>query len=108
MEHPKRIRPLEHAIFDARKMGKTTLFRSAHLLAGLNAFEPGQEHALHAHEGTDKLYLALEGEGIVLLEGREIAIRAGEMVATPAGVPHGLRNTGAGRLVVLAILAPAP
>jgi mannose-6-phosphate isomerase-like protein (cupin superfamily) len=30
------------------------------------------------------------------------------MVVAPEGVPHGIRNTGAGRLLVLAILSPAP
>ena len=108
MEHPELLRPLEHAVFDPRKMGKSTLFRSPRMMAGLNAFEPGQEHALHAHEGTDKLYLVLEGEGLFLLEEREIAMRTGEMLAAPEGVPHGIRNTGAVRLVVLAVLAPAP
>lgn len=89
-------------------MGKATLFRSGSLLAGLNCFEVGQEHALHSHADTDKLYLVLEGEGDVLLDGREIGLRAGEMLAAPAGVPHGIRNTGASRLVVLTVLAPAP
>lgn len=108
MEHPRLIRPLEHAVFDASKMGKSTLFSSPRLLAGLNAFEPGQEHALHAHAGTDKLYVVLEGEGLFLLSDREIPMRAGEMLAAPEGVPHGIRNPGARRLVVLAVLAPAP
>jgi mannose-6-phosphate isomerase-like protein (cupin superfamily) len=35
-------------------------------------------------------------------------MRAGEMLVAPEGVPHGIRNAGAGRLVVLAVLAPAP
>jgi mannose-6-phosphate isomerase-like protein (cupin superfamily) len=26
----------------------------------------------------------------------------------PADVPHGVRNTGTGRLIVLAVLAPGP
>jgi mannose-6-phosphate isomerase-like protein (cupin superfamily) len=108
MEHPRLIRPAEHAVWDARKMGKSTLFRSPRLMAGLNAFEPGQEHALHAHVGTDKVYLVLEGSGEFLLEGREIAMRPGEMLVAPEGVPHGIRNTGVARLLVLAILAPAP
>lgn len=108
MEHPSLIRADEHAVWDARKMGKATLFRSDHMLAGLNAFEPGQQHALHAHEGTDKLYVVLEGSGLFLLDGREIAMRRGEMLVAPAGVPHGIRNTGRERLLVLAVMAPAP
>jgi mannose-6-phosphate isomerase-like protein (cupin superfamily) len=30
------------------------------------------------------------------------------MLVAPEGVAHGIRNTGDGQLVVLAILAPAP
>lgn len=108
MEHPSLIRPAEHAVYDAKKMGKSTLFRSSRMMAGLNAFEPGQEHALHAHAGTDKLYYVLEGRGEFLLEGRTLPMQAGEMLAAPEGVPHGIRNTGEQRLLVLAILAPAP
>ena len=32
-------------------MGKSTIFRSERVRVGLHSFEPGQEHALHAHEG---------------------------------------------------------
>ncbi len=108
MDHPAAIRPEEHAVFNAEKMGKATLFRSDRVLVGLNAFEPGQEHGLHAHAGMDKLYHVVSGRGLFLLEDREIAMEAGVILVAPEGVPHGIRNTGAGRLVVLAVLAPAP
>ena len=108
MEHPQAIRPEEHAEFREEKMGKATLFESSRLLVGLNSFLPGQEHALHAHEGMDKVYQVLVGEGVFLLEDREIEMAAGNMLVAPEGVPHGIRNTGRGNLVVLAILAPGP
>jgi mannose-6-phosphate isomerase-like protein (cupin superfamily) len=56
----------------------------------------------------DKMYQVLEGEGTFLLEGRELPMKAGDLLVAPAGVPHGVRNTSAARLLVLAILAPAP
>ena len=108
MEHPSAIRPEEHAVFRADKMGKATLFESPRLLVGLNCFEPGQEHALHAHASLDKLYLVLSGQGLFLLEGRELAMAPGLLLVAPGGVPHGVRNTGRERLVVLAVLAPGP
>lgn len=89
-------------------MGKSTLYESTRLLVGLNAFEPGQAHALHAHAGMDKLYYVLEGAGVFLLEGRELPMHSGELFVAPDGVPHGIRNTGQARLLVLAVLAPAP
>lgn len=108
MTHPEVIRPAGHAVYSQDKMGKATIFESARLLVGLNAFEPGQEHKLHAHAGQDKVYQVLEGEGLFLLEGRELPMAAGDLLVAPEGIPHGVRNTGAGRLLVLAILAPAP
>ena len=108
MEHPTPIRPSEHVVLSPEKMGKATLYRSEHLLVGLNGFEPGQEHALHAHEGMDKVYHVLEGEGLFLLEEREEPLREGLLLVAPAGVPHGIRNTGSSRLIVLAILSPSP
>ena len=108
MEHPAAIRPQDHAVYRADKMGKATLFRSERMLVGLNAFEPDQEHALHAHAGMDKLYQVIEGEGLFLLDGETVPMQAGMLLVAPDGVPHGIRNTGAGRLLVLAILAPAP
>lgn len=89
-------------------MGKSTIFRSSRVLLGVNAFEPGQSHALHAHAGMDKVYSVVEGEGVFLLKDQELPMRAGDLLVAPEGVPHGVRNTGTARLVVLAILAPAP
>ena len=108
MEHPAIIHPGEHADWRPDKMGKSTIYQSPRLLVGLNAFEPGQAHALHAHENMDKVYHVIEGEGVFVLEGRELAMRAGDVLAAPPGVPHGVRNTSAGRLLVMVILAPAP
>jgi quercetin dioxygenase-like cupin family protein len=108
MKHPTVVRPSEHAVYTPNKMGKATIFESSRVLVGLNAFEPGQEHALHAHAGQDKVYLVIEGDGLFLLDGRELAMKAGDLLIAPEGIAHGVHNTGSGRLLVLAILAPAP
>ena len=108
MNHPTVIKPPAHAVYTPTKMGKATIFESSRLLVGLNAFEPGQEHALHAHAGQDKVYHVIEGEGLFLLEGRELPMTSGDLLVAPEGIAHGVRNTGGSRLLVLAILAPAP
>ncbi len=108
MTHPSVIRPADHAVYTADKMGKATIFQSPRLLVGLNAFEPGQEHALHAHAGQDKVYHVLDGEGLFLLADHQLPMAAGDLLIAPEGVPHGVRNTGNRRLLVLAVLAPSP
>jgi len=50
----------------------------------------------------------LEGEGLFLLEKEEVPMTVGMLLVAPEGVPHGIRNTGGQRLLVLAVLAPAP
>lgn len=108
MDHPAPFRPEDHAAYDPDRMGKTTLFQSERILVGLNAFEPGQEHKLHAHAGMDKVYHVLAGRGVFLLAGREAPMAAGMTLIAPEGVLHGIRNSGRERLLVLAILAPSP
>ncbi len=108
VNHPELLRPETLARFNAEKMGKSTIFMSDSMLVGLNAFEAGQEHALHGHADQDKVYHVLEGSGLFLLEGRDIEMDAGAMLVAPAGVPHGVRNTSSERLVVLVFMAPPP
>ena len=108
MTHPAIIRPGEHAVYSDQKMGKSTIFESSRLLVGLNAFEPGQSHELHTHAGMDKVYSVVEGEGVFLLPDHALPMKTGDLLVAPDGVAHGVRNTGQRRLLVLAILAPAP
>ena len=108
MTHPDVINPSAHAEWRSDKMGKNTIFESPRLLVGLNAFEPGQAHALHAHHGMDKLYYVLEGQGQFLLDDGMRAMQAGDLLVAPDGVPHGVCNNSQARLLVLAVLAPGP
>jgi len=89
-------------------MGKTTIAQGDYLFTGLNCFEPGQEHAPHAHQGQDKLYVVLEGKSIVTIGDQTEEMTAGDAAFAPSGVLHAIRNPGPDRLVVMAILAPPP
>jgi quercetin dioxygenase-like cupin family protein len=96
------------AEFSSEKMGKATIVSGETLFAGLNCFEPGQEHAAHAHSGQDKLYVVLEGEAEIEVGGEKQLVTAGGGAFAPSGVVHSVRNRGEKRLVVLAVLAPPP
>jgi mannose-6-phosphate isomerase-like protein (cupin superfamily) len=106
MKHPVIVKPADCAEWRSDKMGKSTIYESERLLVGLNAFEPGQSHSLHAHSGLDKMYYVVAGRGMFLLEDRELPMQSGDLLVAPEGVPHGVRNTGEDRLLVLAVLAP--
>ncbi|HEY4362484.1 MAG TPA: cupin domain-containing protein [Bryobacteraceae bacterium] len=96
------------AQFTPEKMGKSTVAQGSFLFAGLNSFEPGQEHAPHAHQGQDKLYLVLEGSGLVQIGDQTEQLSAGDAAFAPSGVIHSIRNPGPERLVVMAVLGPPP
>jgi quercetin dioxygenase-like cupin family protein len=96
------------AEFSEEKMAKTDIARGETLFAGLNCFEPGQEHAAHTHAGQDKLYVVLEGDAEIEVGGEKQLVAAGGGAFAPSGVVHSIRNSGEKRLVVLAVLAPPP
>lgn len=80
----------EQVVFHPGKFAKADLARGAHLLAGLNCFEPGQSQAVHAHEGADKFYLLLEGKARMQVGAEVSDAGPGTLVWAPAGVPHGV------------------
>lgn len=96
------------AQFRADKMGKADLLAGGNVFAGLNCFEPGQQHSLHTHPGQDKLYYVMEGEGEVTVGEAVERIAPGDLVLARSGEPHALLNPGPGRLVVMAVMAPPP
>lgn len=96
------------ARFAPERMGKYDLFRTSHLFAGLNAFEPGQRHEPHAHCDRDKLYVVLSGHGEVQVGDRVEHVGPGDVAVAPADVVHSVFNPGPDRLVLLAVLSPPP
>jgi quercetin dioxygenase-like cupin family protein len=83
---------------------KADLFVGEHLFVGLNALEPGQEQRVHDHPDQDKIYLVQEGEGVFTVGDDEFQSGPGTVVWAPAGVPHGVRNDGAVRLVLAVVM----
>ncbi len=96
------------AEFSEDRMGKVSLASGERLHAGLNCFLPGQEHAAHLHADQDKLYFVLSGDGEAQVGAETREVAEGDLILAPAGVPHGLKNTGLVPLVVLVVFAPPP
>ena len=90
------------------KFYKTTLFRSATLLLGMNCLEPGQVQKPHDHTDQDKFYYVVAGRGLFTLGEEEREAGAGALIWAPAGLIHGVRNPAGERLVLLMGIAPAP
>jgi len=55
---------------------------------------PGASIGMHTHAGNEELYLVLEGEGRMRLDGREFPVRPGSVILNRPGGSHGLKNCG--------------
>ena len=96
----------DHVGASADKPFKSTFWRTERLMLGLNCLAPGQEQKLHDHAGQDKFYFVVEGTGEFVVGDERKSAGAGGAVWAPAGVAHGVANTGADRLVLLVGIAP--
>src|ERR1700730_18889574 len=97
---------LEHTGLHPEKFYKTTLWQGEHVMIGLNCLESNQCQRVHAHQGADKFYFVLEGRGRFMVGDEEREAGTGALVIAPAGVLHGVTNTGEERLSLLVSIAP--
>jgi len=107
---PERIRAIDHVGAHYSVAGPLNLPRSPQgrpvlVQAGSYLASAGAVDTRLTWGGLRTLF---GGEGLFLLDGRDLPMRAGDLLVAPEGIAHGIRNTGHGRLLVLAILAPAP
>lgn len=63
--------------------------------------EPKGEITVHTHDVTEAFYL-LEGRASVLVNGDRISLKAGNMIAAPKDVPHGIKNETDEDVILLA------
>ncbi|HEX3178300.1 MAG TPA: cupin domain-containing protein [Methylomirabilota bacterium] len=103
-----KIRLAEHAKFQSDKMAKIALASTPRAQLDLYCLEPGQSQKVHSHDGQDKVYVVLEGRGRFTLGAEQHALAPGEALVAAAGVPHGVTNDSAARLVLLVFVSPPP
>lgn len=94
--------------FDTAKMAKVNLFETPRMVCDLYCLEPGQSQKAHAHEGSDKVYVVMQGQGRFEVGEETADLAQGQAVVAPPGLRHGVTNASAERLVILVFMAPAP
>jgi mannose-6-phosphate isomerase-like protein (cupin superfamily) len=61
----------------------------------------------HAHEKSQEIYYILEGAGTMRLGGRLLAVKPGDAVLVPPGVPHNIKaERGSGIRILCACCPP--
>lgn len=106
MDRFKDVRRL--AAFAPDKLKKVNLFETERMFCDVYGLEPGQAQAGHVHDGSDKVYFVLDGEGIFTVDGQEQTLGPGHAIFAPAGSQHAVRNAAHDRLSLLVFMAPKP
>lgn len=91
--------------YNEEKASKVILTECNHARTTLWCLKPGQHIHPHIHAG-DHVWVVLEGEGTFLTEGQDnLMISQGTILSAPAGISHGIENTGSTGLVFASISA---
>ncbi|HKI97914.1 MAG TPA: cupin domain-containing protein [bacterium] len=82
----------------------TRIFAGDKAMLSVVRMDPHAEGKIHSHD-EEQWGVMLEGDGVRIQDGAEIAVKAGAFWRTPGGVEHGIR-AGASGAVVLDIFSP--
>lgn len=95
----------DQVIFSDEKARKVVLSEAAHARTTLWCLKPGQSIHPHVHAG-DHVWVVLEGVGQFLShESDPVRVEPGTILSAPAGLSHGIENTGDSGLVFASISA---
>jgi uncharacterized cupin superfamily protein len=85
-------------------------FQSLRRELGVNGFgmnvirlQPRQRGRIHSHTQQEEVYLVLEGELTLVVEGEEHVLSADQLARVGAGIRRQLVNKGPDRLVLVAL-----
>ncbi len=82
----------------------TRVFPGDQAMLSLVTIEPNAEGRMHSHP-EEQWGIMLEGEGVRVQDGVEVAVKKGDFWRTPGGVPHSFR-AGPSGATVLDVFAP--
>lgn len=70
------------------------------------SLEPGDSIGVHQHVSNEDLYVIVSGTGTLTdADGKEYAVKPGDINIARKGDSHGLANTGAEPLVFISVIA---
>jgi quercetin dioxygenase-like cupin family protein len=80
--------------FSAHELTNINLFDGEAFYGRLLCFARGNVVRYHRHDHIDECFDVLEGEGTILIDGREVRGTPGTVLYVPAGTEHGFRADG--------------
>jgi quercetin dioxygenase-like cupin family protein len=94
--------------FSDEKLKKHNLFETSRFFLDVYCLKPGQAQKPHAHAGSDKVYVVLEGRCRFSVGKETEEHGVGAAVHAPAGVDHGVDNPGPDDARLLVMMTPPP
>jgi quercetin dioxygenase-like cupin family protein len=98
----------ELTAFAPDKLAKHNLFQTERFFLDVYCLLPGQAQKAHAHAGSDKVYVVLDGTCRFTVDGESGELGPGAAVFCPSGSEHGVDNPGPTQARLLVMMAPAP
>ena len=62
-------------------------------VVGWTVLKPGASHERHLHRNCDEFFIVLKGKGTIYWADSEEPSGEGDVIYSPRGCPHGLKNT---------------
>ena len=59
-----------------------------------NILQPGDSIGEHLHQNDEELYIILDGDGVMKIDGTDEPVKSGDICITRIGHSHSLLNTG--------------
>ena len=72
----------------------------------ISSYQPKGYAEVHVHEVAENIYYVLQGKGMVELDGKRHLVEPHMVVHIPAGVRHGIFNTGLEDLIFIVVASP--
>jgi quercetin dioxygenase-like cupin family protein len=88
-------------LFDAASAGDD----AASLVA--LTIDAAAEVPVHVHGGASELLFVLEGQGVMMIDGQETPVAAGDAIQIPSGIEHGFRAAAGATVKAVQFYAPA-
>ena len=85
---------------------RKVLFTAPHSQLVLMTLQPGEDIGMEVHH-VDQFLRIESGTGKTILDGQETAIGDGSAIVVPAGTQHNIVNTGADKMKLYTVYAPA-
>lgn len=85
---------------------RRVLWTGKHTQLVVMTIPPNGEIGEEIHPDTDQLLVFVSGVGEARVSGQKRQVKAGDLVAVPAGVKHNFVNTGPDPLVLYTVYGP--